>query len=425
MDVSNPSLEIAERTAFLASWNNKYPMASGTGLAGMIVFLNGQMCLERNGRTVGQLRGMELSRFVEPAGIKFLPTKVLVSGDWVECFGDFQGCDLWVENIQLLSPNRMDSGHPSEVKEAVREWQSFLEKIREYFKQRNFIEMQTPTLVSCPGTEPFLDPFQTEFHLGSRSETFFLPTSPEIHLKKCLAKGWDQIYEIRPCFRNGEVSPHHQPEFYMLEWYRAFSSMNDLKTDVREMVEFLNPDFCGLQWITLSVADLFKEYLQFELRPDTKMNELTELARRHQVNVSSAVDFDDVFFYLFVEKIEPYLKNYECLFLHSYPPSQAALARLTADGWGDRFEFYIKGLEIANAFNELNNPEVQRLRSREDLEKKRLHGRKSINLDEDFFTHLDRGMPPSCGIALGLDRLFMAIKDYRDIQDFRLFPIRN
>jgi lysyl-tRNA synthetase class 2 len=175
------------------------------------------------------------------------------------------------------------------------------------------------------------------------------------------------------------------------------------------------------QWHVLSVADLFERHLQFRLTPQTSKEELIEVAGRHRIDVSRAVDFDEVFFFLFLEKIEPELKNYDCLFLHSYPPSQAALARLTSEGWGDRFEFYIRGLEIANAFNELNDPKVQRVRSQEDLDKKAHHGRMPIGLDEEFFQYLEGGMPPSCGIALGLERLFMALHGYKSIEEFRLF----
>ena len=99
------------------------------------------------------------------------------------------------------------------------------------------------------------------------------------------------------------------------------------------------------------------------------------------------------------------------------------MARLKSDGWGDRFEFYINGVEIANAFCELNNPVEQRARAQDDLEKKKTYGRVPVPLDEDFFFHLEQGMPPASGIALGVDRLFMVLKGYSEIKEFRLFPL--
>ncbi len=422
MSFQNPKLDMQKRISFLQCWDNRYPCTSGAGICGMLVFSNDEIWLERNGVKLEGLLGLSSAVFGEKGLHGFETLQVLQSGDWVELFGTSGNGKLNVTQIRLLSPNLDSQGHRSQVNQVIRQWDQFWIDVRGFFQKAGFDELRTPTLVPCPGTEPFLEPFKTELIVGSHKEVLFLPTSPELHLKKCLAKGWDRIFEMRPCFRNGEVSELHQPEFYMLEWYRAFSSMDEIKSDVRQLVEALAPMFLRRQWSQYSVSDLFERYLNFELKPSTTAAELKSLAERVHVDVSRASDFDEIFFFLFLEKIEPHLKNYDCLFLHSYPPSQAALARLTPTGWGDRFEFYIKGLEIANAFNELNDPKIQRQRSQEDLEKKQLYGKLPISMDEDFFRHLEGGMPPSCGIALGLDRLFMALNDIADIRDLRLFP---
>lgn len=422
MNFRNVRLDGQKRISFLQVWDHRYPCSSGRGICGKLVFLDGAIRLERNGSIVKNIHFSQGTAFKGPACKNFDPFEVLQSGDWVECEGADVENEYDVTEILLLSPNLLGSEYRLEVKQLVREWNKFWNLVRAFFQERNFDELRTPTLVTCPGTEPFLDPFKTEFVVGSHKENLFLPTSPELHLKKCLAMGWETIFEMRPCFRNGEVSDHHQPEFYMLEWYRAFANMDAIKEDVRALVEEICPVYRSHQWSHLSMADLFKKYLNFELKPDTTVEELVALAQKAQVDVSRAVDFDEVFFFLFLEKIEPHLKDYDCLFLHGYPPSQAALARLTPGGWGDRFEFYIRGLEIANAFNELNDPNIQRQRSQEDLEKKQIYGKAEISLDGEFFRGLEGGMPPSCGIALGLDRLFMALHNVKDIRAFRLFP---
>lgn len=423
----NSNLDEALRAKFLELWQNEYPQPSGMGICGRVVFLNKKVWLERNGEKIKDLAWDEYIVFSEAQWNGFSPMQVIQSGDWVEWIEKertdvdkaIHGNNL--QQIRLLSPNRGTHGSHSDVNGVVREWNIFIKKIHSFFENRGFDFLTTPTLVPCPGTEPCLDPFSTELIHGSRREMLFLPTSPELHLKKCLAKGWDKIYELRACFRNGEISELHQPEFFMLEWYRAFANTSDIQLDVKDLIHFLSPDFQPSEWVDISVAELFQQYLKFNLRPSTTMKELMELAASHQLDAASAVDFDEVFYFLFLEKIEPRLKEYPYLFVHSYPPSQAALARLTDAGWGDRFELYINGVEIANAFCELNNPLEQRARALEDLNKKKNYRRNPVPLDEDFFLHLEKGMPPASGIALGVDRLFMVLKGYSEIKEFRLF----
>lgn len=424
MNFANPQLNPILREKLLQEWDDTYPNSTGQGVSGMLVFRDGILLLERSGRPVVEHLNIQNCKIVlgqtEVANLNL----VLKSGDWVECFGTISGDHFFAEKIVLLSPNLNSDGHGSRVNELSRKWHKFVEDVHMFYRSRGFESIQTPTLVVCPGTEPFIDSFKTEFISGSRRSEFFLPTSPEFHLKKCLSYGYDSIFEIRPCFRNGEISDLHQPEFMMLEWYRAFSSMQQIKNDVRDLVTHFRRELEDVVWHEMSVADLFKAHLDFEIRPTTSMDELRSLASKVGVDVDAAEDFDDVFFFLFLEKIEPQLQNYGQLFLHSYPPSQAALSRLTAEGWGDRFEFYYNGIEIANAFNELNNPKVQRQRSLEDFAKKEKLGKSAIGWDEEFYRCLEAGMPPSCGIALGLDRLFMVLHNLSTINEFRLFPLR-
>jgi lysyl-tRNA synthetase class 2 len=257
-----------------------------------------------------------------------------------------------------------------------------------------------------------------------------LPTSPEISLKKMLAGGYEKIFEIRPCFRNGEITDTHQPEFFMLEWYRAYSDLERIKQDVLRLIEFvteieMTQKHEALRFETKTMAQLFDEILDFKLTPTTPAEELAALAERLGLSTRGYELWDDLFYLIFVDQIEPRIQSEHPVFVEKYPPSQAALARLTDDGWGDRFELYWKGLEIANAFHELNDPKIQWARFQEDLAKKRQLGKETPMLDEDFMQALRSGMPPSGGIALGLERLFMASRGLAQIQNLKVFPMRN
>lgn len=327
--------------------------------------------------------------------------------------------------VVLLAPQKKSLPNRSYNKELTLKWGTYLQSLREFFVSQGFVELKTPSLVLCPGTEPSLDVFSTNLKVGSRQQKLFLPTSPELHLKKALALGAEKIFELAPCFRNGEVTERHQPEFLMLEWYRAYASLSLIKEDTVKLVNHLAQAMkvAGPAKVTsYSVAELFRIHCGFELKPDTSKAELKALAEKIGVDVRSAESIDDYFFLIFMDKIESQLAGDELVFVEKYPPYQAALARLTSDGWGDRFEAYWKGMELCNAFHELNDPRIQRLRSEEDLQKKSEMDKEPVALDEEFFQCLEAGLPPSGGIALGVERLFMALQGLHSISSLRLFP---
>ena len=336
--------------------------------------------------------------------------EVLIEGDFIALMPNNQ--------VVLLAPNLTSREAKSASWPEHKIWQSFIAKIRQNLNEKSFVEVKTPTLVACPGTEPSLEVFETEFKLDSKTFKYYLPTSPELNLKKLLAEGAEKIYEIAPVFRNGEKTNRHEPEFLMLEWYRAFANLNRIKMDVMELVEILADHLkvekpAGI--LTFTVPDLFKTYCQFDLKPNTTAEELKALAQKLNVDVSAASCIDDYFYLIFMEKIENKWPLDQLVFVEKYPPYQAALARVGQDGWAERFEFYWRGYEIGNAFHELNDPVVQRQRALEDLEKKKQMGKKDVSLDETFFQALQFGLPPSSGIAVGLERLYMALRQVSDI----------
>lgn len=374
--------------------------------------------IERDGESLK----LTLSRDQKNHKVEFAKAPVysefLMEGDLVAVLSATEIC--------LLAPQKKSLPVRTYNKELLERWGVYLQGVRDFFRSLDFVEIKTPTLVACPGTEPSLDVFSTALKVGSRESKLYLPTSPELHLKKALALGAEKIFEIAPCFRNGEITERHQPEFLMLEWYRAYDNLQSIKKDVENLVSFLAEALRvspPKKVRSYSVAELFKNYCDFDFRPDTTKEELRSLANKLEVDVHSAESIDDFFFLIFMEKIESKLPPDELIFVEKYPPYQAALARMTEEGWGDRFEVYWKGLEIANAFHELNHPEIQRLRSAEDLEKKRDLRKEIVGLDDEFFQCLEAGMPPSGGIALGVERLFMALYDIGRMSDLRVFSL--
>jgi lysyl-tRNA synthetase class 2 len=302
--------------------------------------------------------------------------------------------------------------------------------VENFFLAHGFVEIQTPTLVPSPGSEPFLDPFVVELQHEGQTHKKFLPTSPELHLKKALCLGWERIFEVRPCFRNGEWGNHHRPEFIMLEWYRAYENLDRILSDCQHLFSWVARSL-GLPppdpFENLTLQEAFLKYVDpnFLLTPHTCRKDLAALASRLCIETEPSDDFDDIFFRLFLEKIEPHLSGPIPIVLRNYPPSQAALSRKTVEGWADRFEIYWQGYEIANAFHELNDPFEQCQRLEKDNKKKNSLGKPIVPIDQEFIQGLMSGMPPSGGIALGLERLFLAFHPKLEIGQLRLFEFLN
>ncbi|MGE0631545.1 MAG: EF-P lysine aminoacylase EpmA [Pseudobdellovibrionaceae bacterium] len=350
----------------------------------------------------------------------FTATQVLVAGDLIAYNS---------EKVVLLAPCLNPAGLQKLTENKKKEfeaerWSHFLQQTRSFFLNQGFYEAQSPTLTVCPGTEPFLDVFETELRIGTKKEKKYLPTSPELSLKKLLVQGQKNIFEMRPCFRNNEATNHHLPEFWMLEWYRAYENLGTIVEDLKKLVIFLCDQFSlpkPTDFGTQSVAELFQKYCRFTLTPTTSYSDLENLCASLQISSCKDDLWDDLFYRVFVDKIETQLQTLNPLFVHSYPPSQAAYSRISRDGWGERFEMYWKGLEICNAFHELTDPVIQKQRFLEDFAKKEKTGRTTFPMDEEFLQALELGMPPSAGIALGLERLYMALFNVKDIHQFKLF----
>ena len=309
--------------------------------------------------------------------------------------------------------------------------------IRAFFYARDVMEVDTPILSRSAATDPFLESISASLKVnqGQKSQSYFLHTSPEFPMKRLLAAGSGSIYQICKTFRNAETGSRHNPEFTMLEWYRLRFSLADLMGEVEALVSHvLDQPFETFQKI--SYRDAFEEHLG--INPFTVSDdELVKLAEQKAGFIASPTDAlllsrDDYLNALLSICIEPNLgkSNNDRLkptFLYAYPPSQASLAKLKCDDNGElvaeRFELYIKGLEIANGYYELTDAIEQRCRFDEDNRQRVQLGLPVIAYDENFLDALVEGMPDCSGVALGIDRLFMIKLKARNIEEVVSFPI--
>ena len=363
--------------------------------------------------------------FLNESPSNYRPSQVLKEGDLVGLVVDSSQT-----KIILITPHEGSFYFLQEALNSQALWGDFLFYLRGFFREREFLEVQTPSLVACPGTEPFLESFEVDLKFGNHHIKKYLPTSPELHLKKMLGMGFDKIYEVAKSYRNTEFSDTHQPEFWMLEWYRAYAGIEDIEKDICDLIKHLhlklskNQSQKPLQIVKKSMAELFLEKLNFQLSPQTTKQELNQLA----VNLglisqerAESFSWDEIFLLVFIDKIEYQWNPEQIMIVHSYPPSQAAYSRLNSQGWGERFELYWKGMELANAFHEVNDPEIQIQRFNEDLKKKKENGLPVVDLDPEFIEMLKSGMPPSGGIAMGIERLFMALAGLKSFKEWKLF----
>ncbi|AKJ06343.1 lysyl-tRNA synthetase class 2 [Archangium gephyra] len=304
--------------------------------------------------------------------------------------------------------------------------------LRRFFTQLGYLEVDTPLLIPTPGMEPhitaFEAPFVPETDVGQR-RTLYLHTSPEYAMKRLLADGAGPLFQICKVFRNGEVSKTHNPEFTMLEFYRPRADyhaiMADLEGALAEADQAVGGDgfFRRTPYERLSVRDAVLRETGVDLRACADGPSLKRAAEAAGVRTGDATSFDDVFFHLFLQKVEGKLGWERPTYLTEYPASMASLARLKPEDptVAERTELYARGLELANGFSELTDAVEQRARLVEEQEFRRNAGRAVYPLDERFLDAVGR-MPPSAGIAVGLDRILMLLLGVESISDVLLFP---
>ncbi len=289
-----------------------------------------------------------------------------------------------------------------------------LARIRDWFRSQDVLEVDTPVLSHYAATEPAIEPFQTGFcGPGSpHGQRLYLHTSPEYFMKRLLAAGSGPVYQVSHVFRNGELGRRHNPEFSMLEWYRPGMDYLTLMDEVDTMlatildglVDYRSAQRLGYRqwWLEHTGLDpwtdevsAFRDFAERELGPAP--------AGMQHAGLEPWLDL------LVSHWLEPRLPS-GAVFIHDYPPGQAALARLRTDGElqvAERFELYIDGMEVANGFQELTDAGEQSERLEQDNRTRAAAGDSSLPVDPLFLNALVAGMPDTAGVALGLERLIM------------------
>jgi lysyl-tRNA synthetase class 2 len=304
---------------------------------------------------------------------------------------------------------------------------AILNQIRDFFKQRGVLEVETPLLSHSTVTDPHLHSFTTNYHQddGQPQKTLYLQTSPEFAMKRLLAAGSGPIYQIARAFRNnGEHGRWHNPEFTLLEWYRPGFKLNDLMDETECLLRMILQ--CGPAK-RYSYAILFKHFL--DLDPHTvTVAELQQRANQEGICLHSTDHITsptDGLQLLLEHIIQSKLDKDKPIFIYDFPASQAALARIRPGSppVAERVEVYFQGLELANGFYELSDAKEQRQRFLADLDYRKAHHLPCVPIDEHLLNALSHGLPDCSGIALGIDRLVALATHSQQLAHVITFPL--
>lgn len=302
---------------------------------------------------------------------------------------------------------------PSADLELLKMRAQLLSDIRSFFANRNVLEVETPVLSQAPVSDPYIEPFNLQ------QSALYLQTSPEYPMKRLLCAGSGCIYQVARVFRAGEAGKKHNPEFSMLEWYRLDMDDHALMDEVAVLV-FAVLDIRQVQKCTYQ--SVFEKYLNINPH-QAKQQELANLAKPYLGGAIFELDRDGWLDILMTHAIEPELPKNQLTFIHDYPESQAALARVMTDERGQqvarRFELYVGGMELANGYWELTDGAEQRRRFETDALQT---GRP---MDVNLLDALDAGMPDCAGVAMGLDRLLMLKSKKARISEVLAFDVNR
>ncbi len=307
---------------------------------------------------------------------------------------------------------------------------AILGEIRQFFSEEKFLEIEAPTLVPAPGLEVNIKAVEAQ---GG-----YLITSPEYSMKRLLVGGLRRIYSMPRCFRSEEEGAHHSVEFTMLEWYRAFDDLSGIMRDTERLVYrairrvadedqiMVGETMVDVRppWLRMTVQEAFETWASVSLAGDESAAALAEKAVSAGIEVGRATEWDDIFYVIFLERVQPALEALDrAVLLTDWPAPLAALARSKPDApqWALRFEAYVGGVELANAFDELTDAREQRRRFEAERDERRRRGLAVYPIDEKFMAALNEGLPPCAGIALGVDRLVMLAMQASRLRDVSAF----
>ncbi len=321
--------------------------------------------------------------------------------------------------------------------------QDFFQNTRLFFIDSGFLEIHSPALVESPGIELHLEPFETTyFDFNLNEKKYYLPTSPEFALKEVLSGGIENIFEIAKVFRNrGEKSDLHKPEFFMLEWYRSYSDYHKIMDDCERFLRHIGNSVYNSQHILYNnkkcsfdsiekkkLKDIFGEYKieldNYSNNEEKFISDICDLLKISKIeSIKNELTKEDLFFKFFLTFIEPDLGWSNPVILYEYPIEMCSLSRECEDNplYGERFELYICGIELANAYGELINYKEQEKRFAKILSYRKMTCKYKLEMPLRFIKALKSGIPPCSGIALGIERLFMLFEGLGSINETNLF----
>lgn len=364
--------------------------------AGRIATSNGQ-CLLVNADTAVALSGVDLPE-----------------GTLVKVSGEYDGERLRVEGLTVVhTPTARDETHTGiPLGAALRARAAMYRELRGYFERHDFLEVETPVRVMAAGTDPYLETVQCG---ESR-----LQTSPEFAMKRLLSHGCERIFQICKAFRGDEITPLHNPEFSILEFYRAWQPVEMVIDDVEALVRLCVPRLSEVVFERRTMADVVMSSCGFDLQACTSADALArEISARGFFTPRATDGWEEMFFELMVTCIDPYLSGQPPTFVTHWPAQLAVLARRDPNNADValRFELYVEGIEICNGFEELTDPTEQRTRFQADMDYRSARGLGYEPMPEAFLRAMEWGLPESSGVAVGLDRLLMLRLETRAIRD--------
>ncbi len=311
---------------------------------------------------------------------------------------------------------------PTASIERLRRRARLIKDLRAFLEARGLWEVETQILDPAGTTDPHIHPLTTEIGAPHSPRRLYLHTSPEFHMKRLLAAGSGPIYQIARVFRDQEHGPRHLVEFTLLEWYRPGWDHHRLMDEVDRLLrEVVDAPPARRQ----SYADVFQEQLGLDPHR-APVEALNNAARGHGLTPPQGLGRDELLDLLMGALLEPRLGQDAPLLLYDYPASQAALARIRPGDppVAERFELYWRGIELANGFHELTDPDEQQRRFLEERRRRHRQGLPDIPHDQRLIEALEAGLPPCAGVALGVDRLFMVISGAETIDQVVAFPQR-
>jgi lysyl-tRNA synthetase class 2 len=321
-----------------------------------------------------------------------------------------------------------------EVRQVFEQRSRIVKLLRGFFEDRDFLEVETPMMQPIPGGAA-AKPFVT--HHNTLDMELYLRVAPELFLKRLLVGGFERVFELNRSFRNEGISVRHNPEFTMVEFYQAYATFADLIELTEELIVSLAKEVVGSLQVSYGehVIDLTPPWRRLTIREaiivhggamESDVDSISGLqgfAKKNNLKVNSSAAYGNLLVEIFEAVAEA--KLIQPTFMTGYPIEVSPLARKNDKNPAlvDRFELYIGGRELANAFSELNDPADQRQRFLQQMEARAAGDEEANPIDDDYLRALEYGMPPAAGEGIGIDRLVMFLTNSASIRDVILFPL--